>query len=73
MDYVEYVCEAIDTMREVVDWHYVYGIIDTLQFANRLSFDDVQILRSEADKKLGEITAKKAEVDEWIKDTIWSK
>ena len=68
MNYVEYVCEIIDTMERVADWHYVYGIIDALQFADKLSYDEVLTLRGEADKKLGVITAmeaiKNTEVDE---------
>lgn len=68
MNYVEYVCEIIDTMEKVSDWHYVYGIIDALQFADKLSYEEVLTLRGEADKKLGVITAmeaiKNTEVDE---------
>ncbi len=68
MNYVEYVCEIIDTMERVTDWHYVYGIIDALQFADKLSYEEVLTLRDEADKKLGVITAmeaiKNTEVDE---------
>ncbi len=60
MSYVEYVCEIIDTMERVVDWHYVYGIIDALQFADKLSYEEVLTLRGEADKKLGVITAMEA-------------
>ncbi len=56
-NYVEYVCEIIDTMKIVADWHYVYGIIDALQFADKLSYNEVLTLRNEADKKLGVITA----------------
>ena len=55
MDYVEYACEAIDTIKERVDWHYIYGIIDALYTANKISYEDVQMLRNEADKKLGMI------------------
>lgn len=57
MNFVEYVCEIIDTMEKVSDWHYVYGIIDALQFADKLSYNEVLTLRNEADKKLGVITA----------------